>query len=213
MGRYKFDVGMNYNSSKIMGELRKFFIEKQDIECVIWGSHSKNGVVTAYGNFGFKDGKDVPKMIAEKLRELLENNEITIFDRDADEVVYCTKAWTNRGDANPLEHGGLWVLSDERTNGSSYKGCYYVEEVNLVPDMEGKYLVNSAYVDINDSWIDKDDVLSCMGDNEVYSEEIYATDVYRYYGAYQINGEKDKIMDREEVVEYLKSHGIKLEGE
>jgi hypothetical protein len=62
--------------------------------------------------------------------------------------------WENYGDVDPIEHGGIFVKPDE-----VMVGCYYIEKVDKIPDND-KYLISSLYVDVNDSWINKDEVFS-----------------------------------------------------
>lgn len=116
-------------------------------------------------------------------------------------------AWTNYGDVNPLEHGGIFVKKDEAEN--AFKGCYFIEKVDKIPDND-KFLISSLYVDVNDTWINKDEVVSCC-DTPKNDELMYAIDCTSYYNSANF-GEEIILDTEEEVKDYLQERGITLEG-
>jgi len=117
--------------------------------------------------------------------------------------------WKNYGDVNPLDHGGIWVMSDEEKNGSAFKGCYYVKK--FIPEtME----IIDAWVEITDDWIDKKAVqefAGSQGEEGQEAEERYAIDCLEYYGYHELQGESTTYETIEEVQKELEKRGIVID--
>ena len=114
--------------------------------------------------------------------------------------------WENYGDINPIEHGGVFVKKDVH-NGREYM------VIHLTPfyDDGEKWLIIDAYVDLNDDWIDWDDVKSTMGTPDNADDKYLATDVVHYYGTHCSNGEQLILESEEEVLKWLSNVGINAE--
>jgi len=114
--------------------------------------------------------------------------------------------WKAYGDINPLDHGGVWVMSDEEKNGTAFKGCYYLKK--FIP--ETMEIIN-AWVDIKDDWMDKKAVQEFAGSEGEEGQEAnerYAIDCLEYHGYHELQGESTTYNTMEEVEEELKNCGI-----
>lgn len=113
--------------------------------------------------------------------------------------------WTNYGDVNPIEHGGLWVKPDVPT----FPNCFYIVEVTPMEDKEG-WFVSDGYVDLNDSWIDWQAVYSYTDTSWTDEPIIRALSAFQYYGPKEFQGEIQGERIREDVLEYLKEWEIEV---
>lgn len=105
--------------------------------------------------------------------------------------------WTNYGDVNPLEHGGLWIDYDKDE-------CYRVISLGIFDD---SYLFGECYVDLSDSWINWEDVLDFVGCDTFLPPEQAVVAVISYYpivnfGSYKV------IIDRQEAIRRLNEYDI-----
>ena len=95
------------------------------------------------------------------------------------------KGYQNVGDINYMDYGGHFIKKE----GENY---YYSVSINPLEDSETvQYIIQSALIDITDSWIDKKSVMSFTGMSEDdYNNDklFYAESVIDYYGYYHCNG-------------------------
>lgn len=105
----------------------------------------------------------------------------------------------NYGDVNPLDHGGIWV---KQINNHTFEVIRNIPETNEVYNME---------VDITDSWIEKEEVLSFTGMTEENFDPIwYAFSCTQYYGVENF-GNSYEYKSRNEVIDHLINLGIEDE--
>lgn len=118
-------------------------------------------------------------------------------------------SWENYGDINPLEHGGEFIKKD-----SDYPldKCYYIVKIINMGTACGEdgFMVEEGYVDLNDDWIDWEDVESTYDTAD--SDEIKVCNVFGYYGVNEFNGDTYKFNDESEVLEHLAAKGICIEN-
>lgn len=117
--------------------------------------------------------------------------------------------WVNYGDVNPLEHGGIFVASDEEINGKDFEGYFYVERVQKLP-MSDSYVVDSAYIGL-DNAKDLAEVEAAIGSLEDFSDEKKAVALLEHFGGENF-GTVDIYHSTKEVLEYFRGIGIELEG-
>lgn len=88
------------------------------------------------------------------------------------------------GDSNFLD-GGLLLAKD-----SSFPGCFYFYKCDFVNDVDSPkhYLLTNGYIDINDSWIDVDEVESFADCSKETDPEWFAEALLQYYGAENFGG-------------------------
>ena len=109
----------------------------------------------------------------------------------------------NYGDANFLD-GGCIIAKD----GDAYRvvTCDYVYDAH---DENRSYLIQECYVDINDTWIDRDAIESYADCNKDTEPEWYAQACVSYYGGQDFGAgfySEDQLMTADEVEQYMKSH-------
>ena len=125
-----------------------------------------------------------------------------LLKRDQELKNDVTKEYINFGDVNPLDYDGKWIkgLGD---------GVYHIVSADNLDWAAGKkgYYLQSAYIDINDSWIDIEAVKSCAG-NETGDGLSLARDIFEYYGAYNCGGEYSTVLTRRDARKYINSFGI-----
>lgn len=110
----------------------------------------------------------------------------------------------NLGDVNFLEYGALLINQED----TSYNILYCVP----YSDTDDLYQFTNCIVDISDSWIKKQDVLSCLGmDEDTYNPEQFALGCIEYYGANNFGDVMD--MNKEQILEILYSYDVKVEVE
>jgi hypothetical protein len=116
--------------------------------------------------------------------------------------------WFNYGDANPLTWGGTWVMSDEEANGETFRGCYYI--IKYTPENNE---ILDLYVDVNDSWLERESIMDYIGmTEETYDEIQYAIGCTDYYSYLNFGcNEPIKCKDEKDVIKELKKFGIKAE--
>jgi hypothetical protein len=116
--------------------------------------------------------------------------------------------WTNYGDVNPIEHGGMFVSKDK--DSSSERQFYVIQVIPNGYEGEEKWLVYDGLIDLEDSWIEWDAIKETMDTPEGSDDEYLATDVMHYYGVHTgcsvIN-----FYNRKELVEYLQNNGVEVE--
>ncbi|MNL91085.1 hypothetical protein D3C81_08130 [compost metagenome] len=117
--------------------------------------------------------------------------------------------WVNYGDVNPLEHGGIFVASDEEINGKAFEGYFYVERVQKLP-MSDSYVVDSAYIGL-DNAKELAEVEMALGSLEGFSDEKKAVALLEHFGGANF-GTVDIYHSTKEVLEYFRVIGIELEG-
>ena len=114
------------------------------------------------------------------------------------EVINIYKAY---GDVNPIEHGGQWIKK-------VFVNTYEIITIQPMEDCERPtILIGECQVDINDTWIDKEAVISYCGETE--EEEVFALNVVSYYGAVNCGGTEEKWC-AEQVESRLKSLSIEV---
>ena len=109
--------------------------------------------------------------------------------------------FVNYGDVNFFEYG---CLVDIESN-TEFRIMY----CRPVDDSDGKYAFGDCYVDIEDSWINKEDVMSYIGMTEDDFNPIeYAIGCIEFYGMdnFDIYCEYDK--DKESICEILRNRDI-----
>lgn len=104
----------------------------------------------------------------------------------------------NYGDINPLEHGGIWL---KQTNETEYEIIKNNPENNLLYDLS---------VNISDSWIEKEKVMSFIGmTEETFDPILFAIGCTDYYNFMNFGGKWE--VSQGELINFLKSHGITIE--
>ena len=112
--------------------------------------------------------------------------------------------YRNYGDVNFFEHG-LLVAHDETKD----KNGFYILHCEPL-DYEDEYYFGDVYVDITDSWIDKEAVMDFADITSLETEEDeiqYAIACYDYYGAmefenrFEISGTRTR-KEVENVLQY-----------
>lgn len=112
--------------------------------------------------------------------------------------------WTAHGDVNPLDYGGQWVKS----NGN---GEYLIVSVrNMQWDCgEDGYLLESALIGINDSWIDKNSISAYSGEPYKDNPET-VINIFEYWGSFHCGGDSKKVETRDEAIEFIRNFGIEI---
>jgi hypothetical protein len=117
--------------------------------------------------------------------------------------------YVNYGDENPIEHGGLFIARDEEIKSSP---CFYVIEVNPLPDLEDTWVIWESYIDLND--VTQEQLSSALEeyDEEFFSnmdEETVVSALIQYFGHTTFSdGTQTVITGRDEVIKDLKERGI-----
>jgi len=111
--------------------------------------------------------------------------------------------WENYGDVTP-QAGGRYLKK-------SGNNSYDVVEVKYYYDEE-KYLIDKYYIDldnINDSWIEKKDVMSFIGMTEKEFDPIwFLLGAVDYYGSINFGHYDNTLYTEVELLTELKSMGI-----
>lgn len=113
--------------------------------------------------------------------------------------------WTNYGDVNPLEHGGLWIKKDTEIKSDT---CYYVVKVDKVEDFENTWLYNEGYVDISDTWIKWEDIKNSCDTPSDATDERKVIDAIWYYGLVEFGGMEELKEGRKAIREAINANGI-----
>jgi hypothetical protein len=104
--------------------------------------------------------------------------------------------YENYGDVNPLEHGGIWV---KQINENEYEVIKNIPETSEVYDLS---------IDITDSWIEKDSIMSFVGMSEEEFDPVwYAIGCTNYYSPENF-GSIYKMESEKELIEFLNARGI-----
>lgn len=105
-------------------------------------------------------------------------------------------SYENYGDVNPLEHGGIWV---KRESKNEYEILKNNPETNTLYDL---------LVDITDSWIEKDSVMSFIGmTEENFNPLQFAIGCTDYYSPENF-GNTYKYETQNELIDMLFARGI-----
>jgi hypothetical protein len=117
--------------------------------------------------------------------------------------------WKNYGDVNPIPHGGFFVKADDKI---LFPGCYYIVTITDMDSACGEpgFLISSAYVDLNDDWIDWDRVTDYAGIGEDNEPEWLVEAAVSYYGPENFGGSSEVYPDEDSARAELESHGIKI---
>lgn len=107
--------------------------------------------------------------------------------------------WTNYGDANPLEWGGLWIDKD-----TDREHCYRAIMLDVMDD---GYLFNDCYVDVTESWINWEEVLSYVGESSLKTEVDKVIALLSYYSVLNF-GSYERVLSEEEVLKELEAYEI-----
>lgn len=109
----------------------------------------------------------------------------------------------NYGDINFFEYG---VLIDDEHNENEYRVLYCMP----FDDADNLYLFAECDVDITDTWIDKNAVMSYAGmTDETFDPALYAIDCISYYGVENFSSPYDGYtFTRAEICEKLKHYLI-----
>lgn len=112
--------------------------------------------------------------------------------------------WRFTGDVSPIEHGGLWI---KETSENSY------DIVKLQTDYDGTVYFAWGTIDLDDSWIDIEQVESYGGCKKEENVLWFIDSVLNYYGSENFCGNPDtyKLYDDNELIESeLLKMGIKI---
>lgn len=115
--------------------------------------------------------------------------------------------YTNYGDINPLDHGGVFVKPITDTE---------FEIVKLTPLEDGtapRWRVEAVLVDITDSWIERDAVQSFAGlpDDDANFNVLLAIAAVEYYGAVNFGENDPQHFDtKADVIKHLTIGGIDI---
>jgi len=121
------------------------------------------------------------------------------------------KEWANYGDLNP-EHGSVFLKKE----GDDFRIIKTVEVFDTI-DPEKCLVIEDVLIDISDSWIEKDQVLSFIGGDETTPDEVFAVACLDYYGPENFGGDyitdwsQVNFMTLEELIEAIKKYGINKE--
>lgn len=109
--------------------------------------------------------------------------------------------WFRFGDVNPIEHSGMFIRKNK-------KEFDIIKIVGTSETCSNYVLYGEVTLDINDSWIDKKDVIKMSGKkpNEITAME-FAGLVIDYYGVENAGGSFTKERPQT-VVKTLKRYGI-----
>jgi hypothetical protein len=107
--------------------------------------------------------------------------------------------YENFGDVNPLDHGGIWVKQINKT------------EYEIIKNIPETLEIYNMSIDITDSWLEKDSVMSYLGMTERDFDPLwFAIGCTDYYGVLNF-GEIYKMESEKELMEFLTARGIKAE--
>ena len=110
-----------------------------------------------------------------------------------------TEKWILTGDANPLTHGGYLTKKES-------EACYRIIVLSTFDDACHPYLVTCCYVDLDDSWMDKNAVGRFCG---CTADEVTAMDCISYYGVYEFGGSyEERFHTKKDAREQLISYGV-----
>lgn len=108
--------------------------------------------------------------------------------------------WENYGDVNPIEHGGKWIHKEGETT-------FRIIRLEF-DDHQQKNLLHDLHVDISDSWIDRDDIISYadLSEDTDYFAEDFAIACITYYSVENFGCHENIYLTLEESAEYLKTN-------
>lgn len=134
--------------------------------------------------------------------------------------------WGNFGDNNPIEYGTKFVKADTEN-----EGCYHVINVVSLEWTIGEngWVLSKGYVDLNDEWINWNDIRNFAGfDNTCQDTEdgYKVSALIEYYGMCEFgmemlssefganfNGDGNLVFSEAEVITLLNEYGILSERE
>lgn len=113
-----------------------------------------------------------------------------------------SNAWVNYGDVSPIEHGGIFVKKESETT-------FRIIKLQFVDDEE-KNLLWDCYVDITDSWIEKESVIKTCCDyiteDKPEFNVHFAIACTDYYSPANFGCNEDIFLTLDESAEYLEVH-------
>lgn len=110
--------------------------------------------------------------------------------------------YTNYGDVNPLDYGGIWV---------KYLGNNEYDIIQNTPDeeKENNQSVYDLTVNITDSWIERKLIMSYIGMTEENFDPLeYAIGCINYYAPENFGSSYN--MSTEELIDFLKARNIEV---
>lgn len=117
-----------------------------------------------------------------------------------------TMNWTNYGDVNPIENGGIFTKEDSE----EFPNCYYIVRVNIDEDKEETWFLDDMYVDLNNTeWAEWDSVNSYSDIDSNASDIDKVIALTSYYGSAEF-GQTLSIEGENEVIQKLKDFGIEI---
>jgi hypothetical protein len=116
--------------------------------------------------------------------------------------------WENFGDANPLEHGGLWLLQDEGNQTE-----FNIVQLQIDEDLDGRetYYITDGHINVTDEWIDWKSVIDTTGLDADDSREWQAVSAIHTYGMTEFGGWPKEYLTREGAKAVVEAYGITLE--
>lgn len=112
--------------------------------------------------------------------------------------------WINYEDINPIENGGIFVQQDGATSFKIIKLFF--------DDSIGKNVLWDMYVDVSDTWIDRNAVNEygdLQQDAADYDTRL-AIECTSYYAPDNFGCTENVFLDLEETAEYLSQYGIQV---
>lgn len=114
-----------------------------------------------------------------------------------------SEKWSNFGDANPVEHGGIFVKQD-----SDNSNAFYIIKNQPIDGEENKQYLFDLYVDTSDDWIEKESVMDYLGMTEEKFDIIqYAIGITEYYNYLNFGSR----IETDNVIEELQKFDIHVE--
>ena len=108
--------------------------------------------------------------------------------------------YINYGDVNPIEHGGIFVLQESETSFRIVKNEF---------DGSKKHYLFDLHIDISDTWIDKESVLSYIGMTELDFDPVqYAIGCTEYYSYLEFGGNAEVYATKKELIAAYAEYGI-----
>jgi hypothetical protein len=120
-------------------------------------------------------------------------------------MIKMTNNWVNHGDVNPIPHGGLFVQQESETD-------FRIIRLTMMEDGEhaGKFLIEDLFVDVTDSWQEKESVMDYADIKEENNLQ-YALALISYYSAPNFGCHDETFYTEEEAKVHLKLYGIEIE--
>lgn len=111
--------------------------------------------------------------------------------------------YTNYGDINPIEHGGIFVNQESETE-------FRIIKLTFI-DHEEKNVLWDMYVDVSDNWIEYESVENTCDVSRTDNLQ-FAIACTEYYSPANFGCDEDIFLTLDESAGYLKEHyGIEVE--